>query len=159
MASILVLHGPNLNLLGKREPGIYGCKTLLEINEELTNQSKKLGYDLESFQSNTEGLLIDKLQTYPFDFLIFNPAAYAHTSIALRDALLAMDKPFAEVHLSNIFKRESFRQKSYISDLAVGVISGFGAESYMLALQFAHHYFQHKMKEQTPLWICEKSEN
>ena len=138
--SILVLHGPNLNLLGQREPEVYGSMTLEEINENLLNLAKKSGVKLVVFQSNAEGELIDRIQRAMdegIDFIIINPAAYTHTSIALRDALAATRLPFIEVHLSNIFARESFRKESYFSDLALGVISGLGAKGYELALKYA----------------------
>ncbi|ARO86762.1 3-dehydroquinate dehydratase [Nitrosospira lacus] len=138
--SILVLHGPNLNLLGRREPEVYGSMTLEEINENLLNLAKKSGIELVAFQSNMEGELIDRIQQAmddDVDFIIINPAAYTHTSIALRDALAATGLPFIEVHLSNIFSRESFRKESYFSDLALGVISGLGAKGYELALKYA----------------------
>ena len=137
---ILVLHGPNLNLLGLREPDIYGKTTLDDINKELEKTSQNSGIVIECFQSNVEGELIGKTQevfTNNCDFLIINPAGLTHTSIAWRDAILAINKPFIEVHLSNVFARESFRHKSYFSDIAVGVISGFSKHSYSLALSYA----------------------
>lgn len=140
MKKILVLHGPNLNLLGKREPEIYGYTTLDEINKNLEKNSLQSGIVLEYFQSNQEGDLISKTHSAlldGFDFLIINPAGYTHTSVAWRDAVLAVNKPFIEVHLSNVFSREEFRHKSFFSDIALGVISGFGLESYNLALSFA----------------------
>ncbi|MEO7560072.1 MAG: type II 3-dehydroquinate dehydratase [Nitrosospira sp.] len=138
--NILVLHGPNLNLLGMREPEVYGSETLDEINEGLLNLGEKAGIKLVAFQSNAEGELVDRIQraiSEEVDFIIINPAAYTHTSIALRDALAATRLPFIEVHLSNIFARESFRKESYFSDLALGVISGLGAKGYELALKYA----------------------
>lgn len=138
--NILVLHGPNLNLLGRREPEVYGSVTLEEINENLLNLAKESDIKLVAFQSNAEGELIDRIQQAigdKVDFIIINPAAYTHTSIAMRDALAATRLPFIEVHLSNIFARESFRKESYFSDLAVGVISGLGAKGYELALKYA----------------------
>lgn len=138
--NILVLHGPNLNLLGTREPEVYGCVTLSEINRSLALLAEEAGVKCNAFQSNAEGELIDRIQTAVTDgieFIIINPAAYTHTSIALRDALAATRLPFIEVHLSNIFAREPFRSKSYFSDLAVGVICGLGAEGYVLALKYA----------------------
>ncbi len=138
--NILVLHGPNLNLLGMREPEVYGSETLDEINEGLLNLAEKAGIKLVAFQSNAEGELVDRIQraiSEEADFIIINPAAYTHTSIALRDALAATQLPFIEVHLSNIFARESFRKESYFSDLALGVISGLGAKGYELALKYA----------------------
>ena len=138
--NILVLHGPNLNLLGRREPEVYGSVTLEEINENLLNLAKESGIKLIAFQSNAEGELIDRIQQAlgdDVDFIIINPAAYTHTSIAMRDALAATALPFIEVHLSNIFAREFFRKESYFSDLALGVISGLGAKGYELALKYA----------------------
>lgn len=138
--NILVVHGPNLNLLGSREPSIYGNATLDDINESLRRISKEAGVELEAFQSNSEAELIDRIQSTMndgTDFIIINPAAYTHTSIALRDALSATKLPFIEIHLSNIFSRETFRQNSYFSDLAIGVISGLGTKGYELALEYA----------------------
>jgi len=138
MAKILVLHGPNLNLLGTREPQTYGEMRLENIDQQLINQAREQGHQLRSMQSNAEHTLIDEIQSAKNDrinYIIFNPAAFTHTSIALRDALLAVDIPFIEVHLSNIYQREAFRQHSYFSDIALGVISGLGAQSYSLALQ------------------------
>ena len=138
--SVLVLHGPNLNLLGTREPELYGSVTLGEINDSLSNLAAASDIKLATFQSNAEFELIDRVQRAVgegVDFIIINPAAYTHTSIALRDALAAVGLPFIEVHLSNIFARESFRRKSYFSDLARGVITGLGAKGYELALQYA----------------------
>ncbi|WP_444718890.1 type II 3-dehydroquinate dehydratase [Paucibacter soli] len=137
---ILVIHGPNLNLLGTREPGIYGAKTLAQIDADLAKTAAEAGITLESFQSNHEGALVDRIQAAARDgcrFIIINPAAYTHTSVAMRDALAAVALPFVEVHLSNIHKREPFRQHSYFSDLAEGVICGLGAQGYQLALQVA----------------------
>jgi len=137
---VLVLHGPNLNLLGTREPGIYGSVTLDEINAELAAIAAKAGAGLQSFQSNHEGALIDRVQAARTDgtgFIIVNPAGLTHTSVGLRDALAAVALPFVEVHLSNIHKREPFRHHSYFSDLAEGVICGLGAAGYRLALDFA----------------------
>ncbi|MEJ5999058.1 type II 3-dehydroquinate dehydratase [Paucibacter sp. AS307] len=140
MMQILVIHGPNLNLLGTREPGIYGAKTLAQIDADLAKTAAEAGITLESFQSNHEGALVDRIQAAARDgcrFIIINPAAYTHTSVAMRDALAAVALPFVEVHLSNIHKREPFRQHSYFSDLAEGVICGLGAQGYQLALQVA----------------------
>jgi 3-dehydroquinate dehydratase-2 len=136
---ILVLHGPNLNLLGTREPEHYGGDTLDEINKRLTKQAKAAKATIDCFQSNMEGELINRIQAARgmTDFILINPAAYTHTSVALRDALAAVAIPFVEVHLSNIFAREAFRHHSYFSDLAVGVISGLGAQGYELALDYA----------------------
>jgi len=140
MKHILVLHGPNLNLLGTREPEVYGRVTLDEINARLSAQAEEAGASLSHFQSNTEGALVDRVQQARSDgtgFIIINPAAFTHTSVALRDALAAVAIPFVEVHLSNVYAREAFRKESYFSDIAVGVISGLGASGYELALQFA----------------------
>lgn len=137
---ILVLHGPNLNMLGTREPEVYGRVTLDEINRSLTKMAEDAGIILESFQSNSEADLISRIQQTigdETDFIIINPAAYTHTSVALRDALAAVKLPFIEVHLSNIFARETFRRESYFSDLALGVISGLGPKGYELALEYA----------------------
>ena len=134
---ILVLHGPNLNLLGAREPDKYGTQTLDEINTLLEELASSLEVEVETFQSNTEGVLVEKIQAAmkDFDGILINPAAYTHTSVALRDAILAIDKPCVEVHLSNIHSREDFRQKSYLAPVCVGQISGFGYKSYLLGLQ------------------------
>jgi 3-dehydroquinate dehydratase-2 len=140
MKNILVLHGPNLNLLGTREPGVYGLTTLDEINSKLAALAHAKGAKLAHFQSNTEGTLVERVQqarTDGTDFIIINPAAFTHTSVAIRDALAAVAIPFVEVHLSNVHAREAFRKESYFSDIAVGVISGLGATGYELALQFA----------------------
>ncbi len=140
MKNVLVLHGPNLNLLGTREPEVYGRTTLDEINAKLAAQAQKSGAKLVAYQSNTEGELVGRVQqarTDGTDFIIINPAAYTHTSVALRDALAAVAIPFVEVHLSNVYAREAFRKHSYFSDIAVGVISGLGAKGYELALEFA----------------------
>lgn len=138
--SILVLHGPNLNLLGLREPDHYGNDTLESINQRLAEQAQKAGVALETFQSNSEAELIGKVQALaskPTDFVIINPAAFTHTSVAMRDALSAVKIPFIEVHLSNVYAREPFRHHSYFTDIAVGVISGLGAHGYSLALDYA----------------------
>tara|TARA_R110002073_G_scaffold245409_1_gene408072 strand:+ start:245 stop:709 length:465 start_codon:yes stop_codon:yes gene_type:complete len=138
--NILVVHGPNLNLLGVREPEIYGGVTLQDINRNLNKLAKDAGANLNVFQSNAEAELIERVQqalSDGTDFIIINPAGYTHTSVALRDALAAVRLPFIEIHLSNIFSRESFRKKSYFSDLAAGIISGLGAKGYELALQYA----------------------
>jgi 3-dehydroquinate dehydratase-2 len=140
MARILLINGPNLNLLGRREPGWYGEVTLPAIEERLRLLATKRGATLESFQSNAEHELVDRVQalaTSPMDFAIVNPGAFTHTSIALRDALLAVAVPFIEVHLSNVHAREPFRQHSYFSDIAVGSIVGLGAQGYELALAAA----------------------
>ena len=135
---ILVLHGPNLNLLGKREPAHYGAATLDEINDAVAARARDLGVDLvECLQSNSESELIERIHKAmgTVDGIVFNPAAFTHTSVALRDALLATSVPFVEIHLSNVAAREAFRHRSFFSDIAVGVVSGFGAESYLLGLQ------------------------
>ena len=134
---ILVVHGPNLNLLGSREPSIYGSTTLEEINTQLAAAAKQAGAEIEFFQSNHEGALIDRIQEAPaaFDGILINPAAFTHTSVALRDALAAAKLPLAEVHLSNIHAREEFRRHSFVSPIATGVICGFGARSYQLGLE------------------------
>ncbi len=140
MASILVLHGPNLNLLGTREPEIYGAATLTDIDRLLTQQAQAAGHQLNTFQTNAEHELIDRIHRAKTDgvaFILINPGAFTHTSIALRDALLGVQIPFIELHLSNVHAREPFRRHSYLSDVAVGVICGFGAKSYELALQAA----------------------
>lgn len=136
---ILVLHGPNLNLLGSREPEIYGRETLADINRRLIALGKTAGAAVSCFQSNHEGALIDRVQQSPGEqvaFIIINPAGFTHTSVALRDALAGVAIPFIEVHLSNVHAREPFRRHSYFSDQAVGTICGFGSRSYELALQF-----------------------
>ena len=138
--NILILHGPNLNLLGSREPDVYGSETLEEINGNLGKLATEANVGLASFQSNSEADLISRIQQAmedETDFIIINPAAFTHTSIALRDALSAARLPFIEVHLTNIFARETFRRESYFSSLALGVISGLGARSYYLALKYA----------------------
>jgi 3-dehydroquinate dehydratase-2 len=137
---VLVLHGPNLNLLGTREPAVYGSTTLDQIDAELRTIASKAGAALDTFQSNHEGALIDRVQAARTDgteFIIINPAALTHTSVGLRDALAGVGLPFVEVHLSNVHKREPFRHHSYFSDLAEGVICGLGAAGYRLALEFA----------------------
>lgn len=140
MNKLLVLHGPNLNLLGSREPGIYGAATLETINQSLQARAHAAGLPLDCFQSNHEGALVDRIQAARNDgtrFILINPGAFTHTSVALRDALLAVAIPFIEVHLSNVHAREAFRRHSYFSDVAVGVICGLGAQGYELALDFA----------------------
>lgn len=140
MARILLLHGPNLNLLGTREPAVYGRTTLAEIDADLGAAARAAGHALDSLQSNAEHALVDRIQAAKGDgtaFILVNPAAFTHTSVALRDALAAVAIPFIEIHLSNPHAREPFRHRSYFSDLAVGVICGFGADSYRLALTAA----------------------
>lgn len=134
---ILVIHGPNLNLLGVREPEVYGNQTLADINAALGQLAEQLGCTLTYFQSNSEGALVDVIQSslHSFQGILINPAAYTHTSVAIRDALAAVGLPVVEVHLSNIHRREEFRSKSYVAPVAVGQISGFGAESYLLGLR------------------------
>ncbi|MEO6422074.1 MAG: type II 3-dehydroquinate dehydratase [Candidatus Nitrotoga sp.] len=143
MKTILVLHGPNLNLLGSREPSVYGHTTLSEINNKLLHFVNTQGASLMNFQSNSESALVDRIHVARqdgTDFIVINPAAFTHTSVALRDALSAVAIPFIEVHLSNVFAREPFRKESYFSDLAIGVISGLGATGYELAVQYALQY-------------------
>ena len=140
MASILVLHGPNLNLLGTREPAVYGHQTLADINADLQQAATAAGHHLQSLQSNAEAELIERVHDARhegIDFIIINPAAFTHTSVALRDALLGVDIPFIEVHLSNVHAREAFRSHSYFSDIARGVICGLGPQGYRLALDAA----------------------
>ncbi len=140
MATILVLHGPNLNLLGQREPEIYGATTLADINQQLEQSAQSHGHHLLSMQSNAEYELVERIQDAAqegVNFILINPAAFTHTSVALRDALAAVAIPFIEIHLSNVHAREDFRHKSYFSDLAQGVICGLGAQGYDLALQAA----------------------
>lgn len=140
MTNILVLHGPNLNLLGTREPEHYGSIRLDDINQRLQQQASAAGHEIECFQSNAEHELVNKVQSAPenkIGIIIINPAAFTHTSVALRDAISAVGIPFIEVHLSNIHAREEFRQHSFFSDLAIGVICGLGAQGYELALQAA----------------------
>lgn len=147
MANILILHGPNLNLLGKRETKHYGVTSLPAINTNLITFGNHLGHVIHTLQSNAEYELINRIHTTlndGTDFIIINPGAFTHTSVALRDALLAVNIPFIEVHLSNVHAREPFRQHSYFSDIAVGVINGLGAQGYELALRAAIHYLEAK---------------
>ena len=139
--NILVMHGPNLNLLGKREPDIYGTITLGEINARLADLARELGAEIEIFQSNHEGELVQKVQDAlgVHQAIVINPGAYTHTSVALRDAIASTGIPAIEVHLSNIYRREEFRRHSFVSGVAVGQISGFGPESYLLGLRAAVH--------------------
>lgn len=146
--AILVLHGPNLNLLGSREPQHYGLATLEDIDQALKARGEACGVSVECFQSNHEGVLIDRVQQAKrdgVDFILINPAGYTHTSVALRDALAAVGIPFVEVHLSNVHAREPFRHHSYFSDLAIGVIAGLGAQGYELALEFALRHLHVKV--------------
>jgi 3-dehydroquinate dehydratase II len=140
MAKFLVLHGPNLNLLGQREPEVYGTTTLAEINESIRARANAAGHEVSCVQSNAEHELVDQIQTAGTDgtdFIIINPGAFTHTSVALRDAFLSVNVPFIEVHLSNVFAREEFRRKSFLSDIAVAVITGAGAIGYELAIMAA----------------------
>lgn len=142
---VWVIHGPNLNLLGTREPETYGSTTLGDINRSLESDAQSFGLRIHTFQSNHEGALVDHIQqakSQQVQFIIINPAAYTHTSVAIRDALAAVDLPFIEVHLSNVHRREAFRHRSFLSDLATGVIAGLGAEGYRLALRYAAHRLQ-----------------
>ena len=134
---ILILHGPNLNLLGQREPQTYGFQTLEDINRLLKEKAAKLNVDVDAFQSNNEGILVDLIQDArtKYDGIIINAAAYTHTSVAIRDALIAVDLPCIEVHLSNIYAREEFRHSSFLADICMGQITGFKADSYLLALE------------------------
>ncbi len=146
MANLLLLNGPNLNLLGSREPGTYGSSTLEEITTDLIRLANNSGHTLAALQSNSEAELIERIHRAPADgveFILFNPAAFTHTSIALRDALLAVQIPFIEIHLSNVHSRESFRHHSYFSDIATGVIVGLGPLGYELALYAAAQRLQH----------------
>lgn len=144
MFRILVLHGPNLNLLGKREPGVYGSATLADINQMLEEEGRSLQIEVTCFQSNHEGALIDVIHASigQQDGILINPGAYTHTSVAIRDAIAGVALPTVEVHLSNIHRRESFRHHSYIAPVAIGQISGFGAESYRLGLRALMHHLQ-----------------
>ncbi len=130
MATLLLLNGPNLNLLGTREPGLYGTTTLQEIEQALADTARDFGHDLSSFQSNSEAELVDRIQQAKqgTDFILFNPGAFTHTSLALRDAILAVDIPFIEIHISNVHAREEFRRKSFFSDVALGTINGLGPQ-------------------------------
>lgn len=141
MSDLLLINGPNLNLLGSREPKHYGMKTLAQIESDLVSEAERLGHKLQTFQSNHEGELIERVQKARAEgvaFLLLNPGGYTHTSVALRDALLAVGLPFIEIHLSNTHAREAFRRLSYFSDIARGVITGLGPLGYRLALQAAH---------------------
>ena len=144
MAKLLLLNGPNLNLLGVREPAVYGAVTLADLERRCAALAQELGpHDLSSFQSNAEHALIERIHAARAEgvaFIVINPAAFTHTSVALRDALLGVGIPFIEVHLSNVFAREPFRHHSYLSDIAVGIISGLGAQGYELALRAAHQH-------------------
>ncbi|OGE18570.1 MAG: type II 3-dehydroquinate dehydratase [Candidatus Dadabacteria bacterium RIFCSPHIGHO2_12_FULL_53_21] len=146
---ILIIHGPNLNMLGKREPSIYGAGTLQEINRILKEEARRLGVKAEVFQSNSEGEIVGSIQDAmkKSDGILINPGAYTHTSIAIRDAILSAGLPVVEVHISNIYKREDFRQKSFISGVSVGVISGFGSDSYILGLNGLVNYLRGRDSE------------
>lgn len=144
MATILLLNGPNLNLLGTREPDLYGSTTLADIEKSVAAAAGKVGHSLEAFQSNAEAELVDRVQNAAgrVEFILLNPGAFTHTSVALRDALLAVGIPFIEIHISNIYAREDFRKQSYYSDIAVGTIAGLGPQGYELGLHAAHQYLQ-----------------
>lgn len=133
--NVLIIHGPNLNLLGKREPSIYGTQSLKAMNREISSLAVEMNLQVKIVQLNSEGEILDIIQKSNYDALIINPAAYTHTSVAIRDAIAAVGKPTIEVHLSNIHKREEFRRKSFIAEVAHGQISGFGLQSYLLALR------------------------
>jgi len=134
---ILIIHGPNLNLLGRRETGVYGSVSLDDLNRQILDLSEELSLSAEIIQSNSEGEIVDAIQSKDYALLIINPAAYTHTSVAIRDAIAAVGKPAIEVHISNIYKREEFRKKSFISEIATGQISGLGIEGYLLAVRAA----------------------
>ena len=144
---ILIIHGPNLNMLGKREPEIYGATTLDEINKLLTKDARSMHTLVDFFQSNSEGEIVSAIQQAmnKYDGIVVNPGAYTHTSVAIRDAILSSGLPVAEVHISNVFKREEFRHKSFVSGVAVGVISGFGTDSYLLGLRGLVNYLQSRV--------------
>ncbi|TDJ47561.1 MAG: type II 3-dehydroquinate dehydratase [Gammaproteobacteria bacterium] len=146
MANLLLLNGPNLNMLGTREPDVYGSTTLAQIEQQLTTVARDLGHNLVTAQSNSEADLVDRIQQAAgqVDFIIFNPGGFTHTSVALRDALLAVAIPFIEIHISNVHAREDFRRHSYFSDIAVGTIIGLGPQGYELALRAAHEQLQPK---------------
>jgi len=146
MAHLLLINGANLNLLGTREPGVYGNTTLAQIEQRLAGQAADLGHGFAAFQSNAEAELVDRVQQAAgaSDFIILNPGAFTHTSIALRDALLAVAVPFIELHISNVYAREEWRQHSYFSDIAVGTIVGLGPHGYELALTAADHFLQNR---------------
>jgi 3-dehydroquinate dehydratase-2 len=149
LSLILLLNGPNLNLLGSREPDLYGDRTLAQIEADLDEEAGELGHELETFQSNHEGALIERVQQAEaegVDFILINPAAFTHTSIALRDALAGVARPYVEVHISNVFARERFRHRSYLAAGAVGVVSGFGVNSYRLGLRALVEHLREKQK-------------
>ncbi|MBU2102532.1 MAG: type II 3-dehydroquinate dehydratase, partial [Candidatus Omnitrophica bacterium] len=145
---ILVIHGPNLHLLGKREPQIYGNVSLSQINKEIQEAAKKHDCVIEIMQSNSEGDIVEAITTRVYNFLIINPAAYTHTSVAIRDAIAGVDIPAIEVHLSNIYKREQFRKKSLISDIVVGIITGLGPIGYLLAISAAREFLTKSREDQ-----------
>ena len=142
MAKLLIINGPNLNMLGTREPEVYGHETLLDIEKNCTKKASSFGFELEFIQSNSESDLINKIQQSRglIDFIVINPAAFTHTSVAIRDELSAIEVPFIEVHLSNVHAREAFRHHSYFSDLAQGVICGLGSQGYLFAIEAAHKF-------------------
>lgn len=147
MSRILVLNGPNLNLLGTREPDVYGRATLADVDAGLARLATELGHSLSTFQSNAEHALVDRVQqarTEQVDFILINPGALTHTSIALRDALLGVGIPFIEVHISNVFAREPFRHRSFLTDVAVGIVSGLGVQGYELALRAADQQLRNR---------------
>ena len=145
MPKVLLINGPNLNLLGSREPEIYGSTTLKEIEKKVASTLRGHEIDCDSFQSNSEGEIIDWLQNnHMADFLLLNPGALSHTSVGLRDAVLAVEVPFIEIHLSNVHKREEFRHHSYFSDIAIGALAGLGVKGYLLAAEFAVDYIEQK---------------
>ncbi len=146
---ILIIHGPNLNMLGKREPEIYGAMTLDELNLLIGEKAMEMGVEVECFQSNSEGEIVTRIQgaMQEFDGIVINPGAYTHTSVAIRDAILSTGLPLVEVHISNVHKREDFRHKSFISGVAAGVITGFGVDSYMLGLTGLVNYLKDRDAE------------
>ena len=148
MAKILLINGPNLNLLGTREPELYGATTLADIEQQLATQAQGLGHELDAIQSNAEAELVDRIQAAAgnTDFILLNPGAFTHTSVALRDALLGVAIPFIEIHISNIHAREEFRRQSYFSDVAAGIIAGVGPQGYALALQAADQILKNSSK-------------
>lgn len=160
MSRLLVLHGPNLNLLGTREPEVYGRVTLADIDQALADKAQAAGAELSSFQSNHEGAIVDRIQqarTEKVEFVLINPAAYTHTSVAIRDALAGVALPFIEIHLSNVHKREAFRHHSYFSDLAEAVICGLGWKGYLYALDFALERLAANVAEESTAKSAEKS--
>ena len=144
MAALLLINGPNLNLLGTREPELYGATTLAAIEAQLEAEAKKLGHTLSAVQSNSEAELVDRVHAAAgkIDFILINPGAFTHTSVALRDALLGVAIPFIEIHISNVYAREQFRRQSYFSDVAAGLIAGLGPQGYLLALHAANHLLE-----------------